>query len=183
MMLLSLSFLALPAQAEISYETLTKLTDKPDHLEGDFKQEKTLKSFDTSLVSLGKFIYKCDQSIQWITLSPVENTLLMTPDKVISKQGENELLAIDANQNPTVKVLSHLFFAIMTADWQSLADYFNVEGETVTDSWHVNLTPNNKSLEQAITKVDLSGDKFLREVTLYDPNGDITHILFKNLKQ
>jgi len=181
--MLILGLMSMPVCAEISYEALAEMTDQPMALQGDFEQKKTLTEFDASVTSIGEFTYKRHQSIEWVTTAPVENTLLMTPEKITSQQNKNEILNIDANKNPTARVLSQIFFAIMTADWQSLADYFDLAGEHTNTTWHVTLLPNNRHVESLVTKVILTGDNLLREVTLFEKNGDTTHIRFKNLEQ
>lgn len=170
-------------QAELSYDLLAKLTDSPASLHGRFEQQKQIVEFDTTLVSNGRFEYERNQFIHWITEAPVENELTMTPDDIVSRQGNNELLHIKTDKNPSVQILSKIFFAVLTAQWHDLAEFFYANGEQHGEQWHVTLTPKKQTLKQAVSSVELSGDKWLKEVTLNEQNGDKTHILFSDLSQ
>jgi len=183
LMLLFCCFATLPAHAELSYELLTQLTDSPDVLEGDFKQEKYLAEFDTTLVSTGHFNYQRDKFIRWHTLDPIENELMMQPNRITSSQ-DNELISLDSDKDPATKVLTEIFFSVLTADWYALSEYFFANGEYQNNrDWQVKLTPRHQMLKQAISHVELSGDSLMREVVLYEKSGDITHINFMNLQK
>ncbi|MCX4189071.1 outer membrane lipoprotein carrier protein LolA [Methylophaga sp. OBS3] len=171
------------ANAELSYELLAKLTDAPQSLSGKFQQEKTLTEFDVSIMSNGHFVYERDAFIEWITEAPIESQLKMTPDSITSHQGQSEMLSMDSQNNPAVKVISQIFFAVMTAEWDTLADYFDAVGEQQDQRWTVTLTPKEDTLRQTISGVVLQGDKLLKEVTLLEANGDKTHIKFSDLTQ
>lgn len=166
-----------------TFETLAKLTDSPATLKGDFKQKKILKAFDTSITSTGQFSYQRNAFIRWKTVAPVENELLMTPDGISSQQGGNELVNLTADKTPAIKMLSSIFFAVLTAEWQTLAEYFDVVLEGDQSSWKVLLTPKDETLKQAVTNVNLAGDRLVKEVILHEQSGDSTHIVFSNLSQ
>jgi hypothetical protein len=173
----------MPVRAELSYELLSQLTDSPATLQGEFKQEKYIEAFDTTIISSGQFEYQRDAFIRWNTLAPIENELMMSPAGVINKQGDQELIRLQTDKNPAVKVLSDIFFAVLTAEWQELADYFYANGSEQNKNWQVTLTPKNATLKQVVTQIELSGDELLREVLLHEHNGDITHIIFVNLTE
>lgn len=181
--LFCLSFIAMNVHADLSFKQLAEVTDTPSQLEGDFEQTKMIKEFETSITSTGRFVYHRNDYIQWHTLSPIENTLLMTPEAISSKQGDDDMMQIDADKNPAIKKLSQIFFAVLTADWQQLSNFFTASGTLDNDRWQVTLAPKNNALEQAVNKVELAGDNLMREVTFYENNGDVTHILFSNLEQ
>lgn len=183
LMLLFCCFAMVPAHAELSYELLTQLTDSPEVLQGDFKQEKYLAEFDTTLVSTGRFNYQRDKFIRWHTLEPIENELMMQPNRITSSQ-DNELISLDSDKDPATKVLTEIFFSVLTADWYALSEYFFANGEYQNNrDWQVKLTPRNQMLKQAISHVELSGDSLMREVVLYEKSGDITQINFMNLQK
>lgn len=175
--------LSYSAKAELSYELLDKLTESPASLTGNFRQEKKLAEFDVAITSEGHFEYKRDQYIRWVTEKPVINELVMTPDDIVSRQGSDETLRIDTNKNPTVKVMSKIFFAVMTAEWYELSEYFFANGQQLDDSWTVTLTPRNEIIKSTISYVELAGNTLLREVTMLEANGDRTHIIFSNMRK
>lgn len=183
-LILLLWFIMVPVQAELSYELLTQLTESPDQLQGEFKQEKYLAEFDTTLVSSGIFNYQRNEFIRWQTLMPIENELLMKPNSISSSQGGDDLISLKADKDPATKILTEIFFAVLTADWYALSDYFFANGDYQNNrDWQVKLTPREQTLKQAINHVELSGDNLMRKVVLHEKNGDITRIDFLNLQQ
>lgn len=183
-LLLLLLIVITPVQAELSYELLTQLTESPEQLQGEFKQEKYLAEFDTTLVSSGIFNYQRNKFIRWQTQAPIENELIMKPSSISSSQGGDELISLKADNDPATKVLTEIFFAVLTADWYALSDYFFANGDYQNDrDWQVKLTPREQTLKQVINHVELSGDNLMRKVVLHEKNGDITRIDFLNLQQ
>lgn len=190
-LLLSCSTLS---QAELTFEQLKEVTLTPETLNGTFVQEKYLSSVDASLISSGTFHYLRNQSIQWITLEPIQNELLMTPTSLVNKQGSEELMRLESTATPALTVISNLFFSVLTAEWQQLSDYFELSG-TLQESaphkqqgdpaqkqpWHATLIPIEPTIQQVVSKVELKGDLLLEEVILHEPGGDRTQIRFENL--
>ena len=72
------------------------------------------------------FIYQRDKSIRWEILEPIHSELLMTPSAISSKADNRELMRLDANSNPVAQVISEIFFAVLTADWEKLSPYFEL---------------------------------------------------------
>lgn len=179
--MLTLLCMSFVVKAELSFELLSKLTDAPESLQGHFEQNKHIKQFKVSIQSKGDFYYQRNKLIRWSTQQPIANELLMTPTSITSQQQGQQLINIDAEQQPTVKVLSQIFFAVLTAEWQSLSEFFYANGVEDGSNWHVDLTPKTDLLKQSLTKVTLTGDSLLREVSLSEPNGDTTHIVFSDL--
>ncbi|MEO9275995.1 outer membrane lipoprotein carrier protein LolA [Marinomonas sp. 5E14-1] len=164
-------------------DRLKTVTAAPDKLTGTFTQSKYLAQLDTSLQSTGEFNYLRDTQIIWHTLSPIDSTLELTPNTMLNYQNGIQVNKLDTTTNPIVAVLSDIFFGVMTAQWQILEEYFDVNAEVVGEHWKATLIPLNKNIGSFIHKVTLEGDKYLKQVTLYEPEGNLTHIEFDQLQQ
>lgn len=173
----------LPANAAITLEALAKYTGSPEKLTGDFKQDKYIQAFETHVLSSGHFKYLRDQSIHWNTDKPVANQMVMTPDKIASKQGDHELVVISVEANHLAKVLNQVFFAVLTAEWQTLDQFFDQRLQGKLEDWRVVLTPKSDDLKQVVTQVELAGGKFLTKVVLHEKSGDKTYLYFSNITQ
>jgi hypothetical protein len=90
---------------------------------------------------------------------------------------------LDTETNPIVAVFSDIFFGVMTAQWQILEEYFDVNADVVEGHWTATLTPLDANIGNFIQKVTLEGDQYLKHVTLYEPEGNLTHIEFDQLIQ
>lgn len=169
--------------AEISIKQLNNIVTATDYLEGRFSQEKYLSDVDATLYSSGVFNYQRDQSIRWETLEPIQNILMMTPQSIINTQGGHEIAKIDVKTNPAIAILSEIFFSVLTAKWEALATYFSLSGTLLDQQWQVELIPIDKAMTQAMSRIALKGDTYLRELIIYEKNGDRTTIHFENLSQ
>lgn len=182
---LSFILLLLPlfSSAEgLSYPDLQRISVSPERLEGQFSQEKYLNSMGVSLASSGVFDYQRGKLIRWETVSPVQNELLVTPSQIVSRQGGQNLLQLGSDDNPAVKAFSGIFFAVLTADWGKLAQFFSITGQLVGEDWQAELLPVDDTIRQVVTSVELKGDKLLREVVLFENTGDRITIRFNQLK-
>lgn len=180
---IGLLLFVIPAYAQISFAELSRLSTAPDSLQGEFLQEKYLTEIDAHIVSSGVFEYVRDKSIRWETEKPIQNILLMTPESIVNNQGENEIISLQAIDNPVVGVLSDIFFSVLTADWERLGEYFILSGTIADNNWDVELVPKNIAVMQVVNRVKLKGDKLLNEIIFFEKNGDQTTIKFDDLIQ
>lgn len=164
-------------------DDLKALTTTPEKLSGTFSQSKYLAQLETSINSSGSFNYIRDKKIVWHTLTPINSTLELTPKTMLSYQDGEQVNKLDSDTNPVVAVFSDIFFGVMTAQWQILEVYFSVSAEVSDGQWKATLVPVDESIGGFINKVTLEGDKYLQQITLYEPEGNITHITFDKLQQ
>jgi len=177
--------LSLPfsAQAQLTFIELEAMSISPEKLSGEFKQEKYISDLAITLSSTGLFSYHRGKNIHWKTLEPIQSELIMTPNTIINRQGDNELFRMDVNAASAIGLISELFFSIMTSDWQKLAAAFVISGENKDGVWVAELTPIDETIAQFSSRISLRGDHLLREITLYEKSGDYTAIHFDRLSQ
>ena len=179
---LSVLFSASPTFAKTSFNQLKAITTVSGNLQGSFTQDKYLNALDATLTSTGKFSYLRKVSVRWETLEPIQSEFLMTPNEVISRQGEQELFRMNTRDNPVISTLNKIFFSVLTAEWENLAQYFQISDATIEkESWQVELLPLDSSIQQVVQRVELKGDVFLREIILHEKDGNRTTIRFSDL--
>ena len=166
-------------RAEISFSELAELTATDEELSGEFVQEKYLAQFETSIQSSGTFSYQRGKQIIWQTLQPIQSELVMTPTQIVSRQGDVELLRLDAGHNAAVAVLSNLFFSVLTSEWDQLDEHFTLSGNSSNGSWQISLTPKEEMIANVVNNVELSGERDLERVVMHENNGDRIHIAFR----
>ncbi len=174
---------AMSAPSEISFERLAQLVVTPAELQGSFRQQKYLATLDTSLTSSGHFSLRRGELIHWQITEPIENELLITPSGLSSRQGDEELLRLDAGSNPAVGVMGEIMFALLSAEWQRLARYFELSGEIAGQQWHVQLQPRDAVIAQLFERVELRGEELLQVIVLHESSGDITTIYLDFARQ
>ena len=173
-------FLPWVAQAEISFARIAQLALAPAVMAGSFNQEKYLASLDATLASNGIFTYQRGKSLRWEILQPIKNELLITPDSIRNRQGDQELMSLDSENNPATRTIAAIFFAVLTADWEKLEPYFELSGSIDEQRWQVILLPTDEVVAQVFSRIELKGEKLLEQVLLFESSGDRTLINLVN---
>ncbi|PSL16642.1 hypothetical protein CLV44_10140 [Marinobacterium halophilum] len=172
-----------PALAEPGYRAVEALMEAPTSLNGRFEQSKYLAALETDIGSSGRFSYQQDIEINWHTLAPIENLLRLTPDQITSEQDGALLTRLETRSNPVVALFSEIFFGVMTARWDRLDEHFRAETHVNGSDWQAILVPREVRVQRVVSRVELQGDHYLRQVVLYEEGGDWTRIRFYDLQQ
>ena len=107
-----LASLALLGAAPVAKKIQTMLA-KPKVLCGRFDQSKQLVGLKKPLSSNGRFCVVADKGVLWRTLQPFPNSLKLTRDEIIQLRGEQVALRLDAKQEPTVRMINSVLFALL----------------------------------------------------------------------
>ena len=147
---------------------------------GQFEQRKTVKGFKHPLVSKGDFLMARERGVVWHTQEPFESTLVVTRDRLLSRRPDGRTEQdIDARDEPGLRAVNEMLFALMGADLAQLGARFHIEGELLgTDAWRLALVPREAALSHWVSRIELEGDGHVRAVRLHEAQGDISVIRF-----
>nr|WP_298128471.1 outer membrane lipoprotein carrier protein LolA [uncultured Pseudoxanthomonas sp.] len=153
-------------------------------LRGDFSQEKQVAGFRNPLRSNGRFVLARDKGVVWTTTAPFPSELVITRDRILSRQRDgSRRVEVDGKQQPGLRSVNAMMFALMSGDMKTLTTTFEVKGEPATSGWAMTLLPRSRQLAQAFSSVRLSGDRYVREVELREANGDLTRLRFSGMSE
>ena len=173
--------LAQPAEAvpAIAAEVRRRLLDEPV-LRGEFEQRKTVKGFRNPLVSRGDFLIARQRGVVWRTREPFASSLVVTRDRMLLRQADGSVASrLSAKDEPALRAINETLFALMAADLQTLAQRFRIEGELQgSEGWRLVLAPRDAALAQWVARIEMEGDRFLRQVRLSEGQGDSSVIRF-----
>jgi hypothetical protein len=179
-----LSYAAMPLwAAEAAPALLTqvrqRLADAPV-LRGEFEQRKALKGFKNPLVSRGDYLVAHERGVVWRTREPFASSLVVTRERMVSRRADGQVSSqMNASDEPALRAINEMLFALMAADLQTLSQRFRIEGELKgTDAWSLGLVPRDAALAQWVTRIDLEGARFVNQVKLSEALGDVTVIRF-----
>lgn len=147
---------------------------------GHFEQKKTIQGFRNPLVSTGVFLIAQGKGVLWHTRKPFESILTITRERMLSRQADGPISArMEASDEPGLRAVNEMLFAVMAADLRALEQRFAITGELRgKNGWMLQLTPRDSMLAQWITRIGLSGDSVVRSVTLLETHGDSSVITF-----
>jgi len=153
-------------------------------LRGEFVQEKQVAGFKNPLRSNGRFLLARDKGVVWTTTAPFPSEIVITQDRILSRQRDgSRRVEVDGKQQPGLRSVNAMMFALMSGDMKALTSTFDVKEEAAGQGWKMTLVPRSRQLAQAFTSVRLSGDRYVREVELREANGDLTRLRFSGMNE
>ena len=151
---------------------------QPAVLRGEFEQSKHVAGFKKALQSKGDFLVARNRGVIWRTREPFPSVLKLTPDEIVATQGGEIAFKLSANAEPTVRVINGLMFSLLNGDVAALAEQFKIAGTADNKSWSLTLVPNQAAFAKILTRIELSGDLYVRKMAMDEANGDRTVIQF-----
>ncbi|QNM95946.1 outer membrane lipoprotein carrier protein LolA [Chitinimonas koreensis] len=177
--------LALPLRAAPLADEVKARLAAPPLLRGQFVQEKQVAGFKKPLVSSGDFLLWRDHGVLWHTKKPFDATLALTRDALSARQGDGRAgYRLDAGREPGLREVNALLFALLAGDVAALAQRFRIDGALAgKDGWTLQLAPLEPNLAKVFRRIELNGDRYVRQVKLEEANGDASLIRFDGLAE
>jgi len=155
---------------------------RPKILCGRFDQQKQLVGLKKPVSSNGRFCVVADKGVLWRTLQPFPNTLKITREEIVQLSGERVALRMDARQEPAVRMINSVLFALLGGDLEPLEKIFQIDGAVQEKSWSVKLTPRDAGFGQVISAIALDGGVYVRSIVISQAGGDRTAIEFSAIQ-
>jgi Outer membrane lipoprotein carrier protein LolA-like len=163
-------------------DRIQSMLAKPDVLCGRFDQNKQLTGLKKPLISAGRFCVVADKGVLWRTLQPVSSTLRMTRDEIIQLQGNRVTMRLDANSEPTVRVIHSIMFALLGGNFAPLESLFAVGGGVHNNEWNLEFKAREPGLRDAISDIAMEGGAYVKSITIHETSGSRTTILFSAIQ-
>jgi len=151
---------------------------KPKILCGRFEQSKQLVGLKRPVVSNGRFCVLAEKGVLWRTLAPFPNTVKLSRDEIVMMQGERITQRLDAKQEPTIRTINNVLFALLAGDFGQLEKLFDADGTIQENNWRVTLKAREPGLAKAIASIAIDGSVYVKKIALQEANGDRTQIVF-----
>ena len=173
---------AMPLWAGAPIAEIQSMLAKPKVLCGHFEQIKQLTGLKKPMVSNGRFCVVADKGVLWRTLQPFPSTVRLTRDEIVHLQGNRVAMRLDAKQEPAVRMINGMLFALLAGDLSQIEKLFAVDGATHDNSWRVTLKPHEPALAKAISSIALDGGAYVKNITISEANGDRSSIVFSEIQ-
>ena len=121
------------------------------------------------------------KGVLWRTMQPFSSTLRLTRDEILQVQGERVALRLDARQEPMVRTINSVLFALLAGDLMQLETLFEIDGSIRGDSWGVFLKAREPAMAKVIGGVHIEGTAFVRSIVISEAGGDRTSIAFSGM--
>jgi len=177
-----LSLIVWPLLGAAPVADIQAILAKPKVLCGRFDQTKQLAGLKNPLRSNGRFCVVADKGVLWRSLQPFANTLRLTRDEIIQWQGERVTLRLNAQQEPTVRLINSILFAVLAGDLGQLEKHFDVDGVVRDGVWSVKLKARDSGVAKVIGAIALDGGAYVKNIAIDEANGDRTRIVFSAIQ-
>ncbi|MDY1034334.1 outer membrane lipoprotein carrier protein LolA [Stenotrophomonas sp. CFBP8980] len=180
--LLVVSFVA--SAAEDAVQAIARDVARPAVLRGEFSQEKQVAGFRNPLRSQGRFVVARERGVIWTTLKPFPSEMVITAERILSRQPDGSTrVELDAREQPAMRSVNAILFALMSGDVQALSGQFTVDAQRDAKGWTLSLTPRSPMLAKAFSALQLRGDRYVRQVDIVEASKDRTRLTFSALTE
>ncbi|MBX3458294.1 MAG: outer membrane lipoprotein carrier protein LolA [Candidatus Paracaedibacteraceae bacterium] len=164
--------------ANVSLDSICTAMTQQGVLSSDFTQTKTIKGIPMPLTSTGTLTVDSSHGIVWQTKTPFPATLLLSKSGIFQvENGKRKNLVKGQHQDKGVMaILSKL----LQGQFNRITE-FNVavkEGST-SEKWSLNLIALG-GIAKIIKTIDIQGDSYVRQITVFRVNGDKDQIVLRN---
>lgn len=145
-------------------------------VEGDFRQEKYLYFMQRPMVSTGTFSMSRRNGLRWQVIEPVASLMtvqghaVMLDGSPVKDQGVGQLMAM-------------IMLGFMDGDLLGLDRSFSVSGDISADHWQLSLIPDTLLLRSVLQRIELRGDRYLRQIEVIEESMTRTRINFSDVRE
>ena len=143
-------------------------------LRGDYTQTKALRELPRPLRADGSFLFVRERGVVWRTQTPFVSELVITSDVLIQRQN-GSATRLSADQQPAIRLIGQIFFAVFSLDFATLERLFTLYGRAPAGGpWVLGLKPLQAA--GSLREIEVHGDTQVRRVVLREERGDLTTI-------
>lgn len=159
-------------------ELITRL-QAPQNLQGDFVQQRYMKSLAKPITTSGQFYLAKNQGLLWQMQKPFTSLLKVSPQGIAQWNGQSWQYNSQLGQTTQIQ----LFLGLLSGDFSGLTKEFDFALSGSSQQWTLTLTPKSLLMKQIFNQIQLQGKEVVEQVELLEKQGDRTLILFDNIKQ
>lgn len=152
-------------------------------ISGPYTQDKFLHELPKPLRASGDFLFVRDLGVAWRTVLPFASELIITRDALVERQDGGSTTRIAADQQPAVRLVARIFFAVFSLDFDQLGQLFTMS--LINDDaqgWQLGLQPKQAGAAGVISAIVVSGHRDVERVRLFEAGGDRTEIEFHDTR-
>jgi hypothetical protein len=168
------------AQLEKDLAAATATLRNAQTLRGAYRQEKKLHEVPKPLVAEGTFLFAREVGILWRTVKPFVSELAITRDQVVQREADGSTFRLAAEQQPGVRTVAGIFFAVFALDFDALGSQFDLFSRKARAGWELGLKP--RAAGGPVRGIVVTGRAQVDRVRLDGNDGDVTDILLRDAR-
>jgi len=170
------------AATDPALASLKKTLAAMQSIQGKIRQEKTFAFLEDKLVSTGSFSYKKENKLRWQFNEPIEYIILINENSMRLREDgkEKQYKGVDK----ILRQVKEIILGCIDGSIITNTNYKTVFFANAT-TLKIDLQPKDKQLREFIQRIEVDFEKKdtrLKSVLLTDPSGDVTRILFSDIR-
>lgn len=159
---------------------LSSVLKAAPNLQADYIQEKTLKKLNRVLKSSGHIVIIDNRNVFLRQNEPFNLEQIITP-KVFAQLMDDEVSEISKENNPKLFEISNLLLNIFSMS-EFNEQYFSYMLTGDTDSWTLQMAPNDELLSKIFKKISIEGSDKVKKIVIEDVSDDTTTLIFSDYR-
>lgn len=173
-LLLTVSLFASASAWALTPAELTTHLQQPNTIQGQFVQQRYLKSLPKPLQTTGQFALQKQTGLFWHVQKPLDVQLRVRPNGIAQWDKKTWRNSSQSGQAAQVK----LFMAVLGGNTQELSKQFDLDVSGSLKQWTLTLRPKTTIMKQVFQNITIQGDQVVRQVELREKQGDRTVMKF-----
>lgn len=173
-LLLTVSLFASASAWALTPAELTTHLQQPHTIQGQFVQQRYLKSLPKPLQTTGQFALQKQTGLFWHVQKPLDVQLHVRPNGIAQWDKKTWRNSSQSGQAAQVK----LFMAVLGGNTQELSKQFDLDVSGSLKQWTLTLRPKTNIMKQVFQNITIQGDQVVRQVELREKQGDRTVMKF-----
>jgi outer membrane lipoprotein-sorting protein len=170
------------AATDPALASLKKTLGAMQSIQGKIRQEKSFAFLEDKLISTGSFSYKKENKLRWQFNEPIEYIILIKENSMRLREDgkEKQYKGVDK----ILRQVKEIILGCIDGSIITNTNYKTVFFANVT-TLKIDLQPKDKQLREFIQRIEVDFEKKdtrLKSVLLTDPSGDVTRILFSDIR-
>jgi len=149
---------------------LAQTLQKPQNVQGNFVQQRQLKSLSKPMTTSGSFTLVPQKGLLWKMQKPFETTLRVRSDGIMQWNGSQWVNPNASKLNGQSRQIK-LFLDLLGGNTQGLEKQFDLK-----------LTPKTAITRQIFNRIEINGDTLVRKIELDEKQGDKTIMQFNQIQ-
>jgi hypothetical protein len=172
-----------PAEQASLQQQIAQLSEtlrSAEVVSGQFTQLREIKGLNKPLQSSGHFIYWRDRGIYWHTELPFPQAITYTQQHTISWTAPG-IPSKDKHNSRKDKQFRQMLLTMFSFDLSQLEQQFSSQWQIDEPQWQLLLTPSNRLTRRGLQSATLSGQQFIQQILIINPQGEQLQISFSDM--
>jgi len=147
-------------------------------IRAEFTQRKQMAAMKRPLLTSGRLVLSRQHGVLWQIEQPLRISYVLGEERIVEIGADGARRERGVRDVPGLAQVSRVFRAMLGADSAALREQFDAAAHGDPAQWEIILTPRNAQLAQFLTRLQLSGGRFVSDISIVEAGGDTTQINF-----